>query len=143
MKSIISKLLANSGYACQGKANLASIMGLKGALVTHYKSVTTFKLWYMHATYGYLAHLAKGDMAAFQREVDDGVGHDTENEGDENQSQEGGCIVCHHEAVEAINKRLQEGTPLRELESEYGISRSTLSRHRNRCLNLGAIRVQG
>ena len=43
MKTVISKLLTNSGYAHQGEANLASIMGLKRALVAHYKSVTTPK----------------------------------------------------------------------------------------------------
>jgi hypothetical protein len=44
MKSIISNILVNSGYALQREANLALKMGLKRSLVAHYKSVTTSKL---------------------------------------------------------------------------------------------------
>jgi DNA invertase Pin-like site-specific DNA recombinase len=51
------------------------------------------------------------------------------------------CLVCSHEKAEAINKALQDGRSLRELETEYNISRSTLSRHKNRCLGLSAARI--
>ena len=78
-------------------------------------------------------------MAVFQREVDDGVGHDTENEGDEGQSQS--CVVCQHPEREAIDKALHNGRSLRDIESEFGTSRSSLSRHKSRCLNLGAMRI--
>jgi hypothetical protein len=51
------------------------------------------------------------------------------------------CRVCNHEKAEAINKALQDGRSLRDLETEFNISRSTLSRHKNNCLNFGAVRM--
>jgi hypothetical protein len=51
------------------------------------------------------------------------------------------CKVCTHPERETIDNLLRQGKPLRDLESEFGVSRSTLSRHKNRCLNLGAIRI--
>ncbi len=44
------------------------------------------------------------------------------------------CLVCNHEKAEEINKALQSGRPLRDLEAEYNVSRSTLSRHNSRCI---------
>jgi len=85
-------------------------------------------LYYMQAAYGFLMNLTKGEMTVFQQEVDDGVGHDTENEGDEGQSQS--CKVCAHAEVEAINKLLRQGRHLRDIESEFDVSRSSLSRHK-------------
>ena len=55
---------------------------------------------------------------------------------------ESGCIVCQHPEAEAINKLLRQGRHLRDIENEFGVSRSSLSRHKNKCLNLGAIRVE-
>ena len=52
MKMVISNLLANSDYAHQGEANLASIIGLKRALVAHYESVTTSKHGAKEGIYG-------------------------------------------------------------------------------------------
>ncbi len=51
------------------------------------------------------------------------------------------CVVCAHEQAAAINDAIREGASLRELEARYAVSRSTLSRHKNRCLNLGAVKV--
>jgi hypothetical protein len=92
-------------------------------------------LWYMQAAYGFLANLVKGEMTAFQREVDDGVGYSTEPE-----TEAGNCIVCRHSYVETINNLLRQGKPLRDIESEFDVSRSSLSRHKNLCMNLGAVR---
>ena len=39
------------------------------------------------------------------------------------------CRVCLHPEVDIINNLLRQGKSLRDLESEFGISRSTLSRH--------------
>jgi len=30
---------------------------------------------------------------------------------------------------------------LRDIEAEFGVSKATLSRHKNNCLNLGAVRL--
>ena len=42
----------------------------------------------------------------------------------------GSCIVCSHAEIETINNLLRQGKPLRDIESEFEISRSTLSRHK-------------
>jgi len=52
------------------------------------------------------------------------------------------CIVCSHAKVEEINRALAEGESLRDIEAEFSVSRSSLSRHKNNCLNLGAIRMR-
>jgi len=51
------------------------------------------------------------------------------------------CGICQHPEVTEINKALKEGVALRTIEARHGVSRSSLSRHNNHCLNLGAIRV--
>lgn len=40
------------------------------------------------------------------------------------------CSVCTHDAAEAINAGLDAGPPLRALAAEYGLSRSSLDRHK-------------
>jgi len=85
-----------------------------------------------------LASFRKGTMATHLYPTDTGLLLDGESETPEIEL---ACLVCQHEKVEVINKALQDGRPMRELEAEYGVSRSTLSRHKNRCLNLGAIRL--
>lgn len=81
----------------------------------------------------------KGAMTAYPRPTDASLLLDKDEP--ETFEIELTCRVCSHEKAEAINKALQDGRPLRELETEYNVSRSTLSRHKNRCLNLGAIRI--
>jgi hypothetical protein len=54
----------------------------------------------------------------------------------------GSCIICSHIHAERINNLLRQGKPLRDIEAEFAVSKSSLSRHKNRCLNLGAIRVE-
>lgn len=50
------------------------------------------------------------------------------------------CSACEHADAVSINQDLREGKSLREIEARFEVSRSTLSRHRSRCLNLGAVR---
>ncbi|GAI78909.1 unnamed protein product [marine sediment metagenome] len=64
----------------------------------------------------------------------------TEAEG-ETTEVESSCRVCQHRERGAIDKALQEGRSLRDIETEFNVSRSTLSRHKNHCLNLRAIRL--
>lgn len=46
------------------------------------------------------------------------------------------CIVCSHDQVKTINGLLKQGkTSLRDIESQFGLSRSSLSRHKNNCLS--------
>ncbi|MGD0794948.1 MAG: hypothetical protein ABR958_05075 [Dehalococcoidales bacterium] len=47
----------------------------------------------------------------------------------------GTCCVCSHADVETINGLLKNGKPLRDIESQFSVSRSSLSRHKKNCLN--------
>ena len=85
---------------------------------------------YLQYAVGILQSYTKGAMPAITREGDDSLLLDGEPE------LTGGCLVCQHERLDMINDALQDERPLRELEAEYNVSRSTLSRHKNRCLKL-------
>lgn len=101
---------------------------------------STAALYYFEACAGVLANFRRGSMKPFAASTDEGLLLDTEPEtGPEPET--GSCIVCSHPEAEAINKQLKEGKSLRDLEAEFSVSRSTLSRHKNRCLNLGAMRI--
>ena len=54
---------------------------------------------------------------------------------------ESSCLVCREREREAIDKALQEGRSLRDIETEFNVPRSTLSRHKRNCLNLGTVRM--
>ena len=96
---------------------------------------STAALFYLESCAGILANFQKGFMVPIAALTDDSLLLDDEPE-------TGSCIVCQHESREAIDKALKEGNRLRDMEAEFGVSRSSLSRHKNRCLNLGAIRVE-
>jgi len=95
-------------------------------------------VFYISAGLGLLQSLKREDRPIPEREA-------TEFEAIEPETTEVelDCCVCNHEKVAEINKALQNGRPLREMETEYNVSRSTLSRHKNNCLSLGAIRIRG
>lgn len=40
------------------------------------------------------------------------------------------CSICRHEQNEAINLALLQGTPLREIAGRYGVTSSSLQRHK-------------
>ena len=94
---------------------------------------------YFMAAYGILASLQKGVSTLPLRPAEGLMAID--NEPETTSEVELNCRVCSHEKVEAINKALQEGRSLRDIETEFNVSRSTLSRHKNNCLNLGVIRI--
>jgi hypothetical protein len=52
------------------------------------------------------------------------------------------CRICQHPEREAIDKALRADRSLRDIETEFNVSRSTLSRHKNRCLNLGTAKAR-
>jgi hypothetical protein len=95
-------------------------------------------LVYLHNGYGLLSNLRREEIKPVQPpmdpELDFGDNH--------SETIEGKCLVCLHPKAETINKLLGEGKPLRDLETEFNVSRSTLSRHKRNCLNLGAIRLR-
>lgn len=98
---------------------------------------STRALCYLEYCAGILADFRKGFMVPIAPLTDDSLLLDSELETEPEPS----CSICAHSEAEAINKQLREGKSLRDLEAEFSISRSTLSRHKNRCLNLGAIRI--
>ncbi len=82
---------------------------------------------------------ALGILAGFTKEIQE-VGLGKANNPLVENEVETSCRVCEHPKVEAINKALTEGKSLRTIETEYNVPRSTLSRYKNNCLNLGTIR---
>lgn len=113
-----------------------------GTVPAYGKALEMFS--YFQASLGLLSNFRKGVMTASLKGVDDGVGmpEDLEEDSDEEEvSQDRSCIVCESPDCPAIDRALQDGRSLRDIEAEYGISRSSLSRHKNNCLNAGAVRV--
>jgi hypothetical protein len=94
-------------------------------------------LMYLNYAYGLLANLQKIESKPVQPSIDPELDFGDNH----SETAEANCIVCAHEAVEAINKGLKEGRPLRDLETEFKVSRSSLSRHKQRCLGLSAIKI--
>jgi len=89
-------------------------------------------VWYISAGLGLLQSLKREDRPFPERPASEFEAIEPET---------GSCIVCSHPEVEAINNLLRQGKPLRDIEAGFDISRSSLSRHKNNCLNLGAIKV--
>ena len=94
----------------------------------------TQAFWYIGAGLGLLQSLKRGLSQLPLKKAEGLLGNEPESEA-------GGCIVCSHVEVKAINNLLRQGKPLRDIESEFEVSRSSLSRHKNNCLNLGAVRI--
>lgn len=46
------------------------------------------------------------------------------------------CTICNHKEKEKLNVGLINGTPTRELEKVFGVSKSAVSRHKTACLPL-------
>lgn len=97
---------------------------------------TTEAYSYLLAAHGILTSLQKGISTLPLRPAEGLVAIDNEPT-----EVELNCRACNHPEVEAINTLLTEGKSLRAIETEFNVSRSTLSRHKNHCLNLGAIRT--
>jgi len=97
-------------------------------------------LFYLQSCMGILASFQKGAMPSRSEPAADSLLLDGADKGSREIPLV--CRVCDHVDVKAINTALQDGRSLRDIESEFSISRSTLSRHRNRCLNLGAVRMR-
>jgi hypothetical protein len=100
------------------------------------KAVDAYK--YLLWAHGILASFQKGIHTPSLKPVEGLMAIDNEPEIFEIELN---CRVCNHEKVKEINKALQDGRPLRDLETEFNVSRSTLSRHKNKCLNLGVVRI--
>ncbi|MGC2125494.1 MAG: hypothetical protein WA652_21830, partial [Xanthobacteraceae bacterium] len=48
------------------------------------------------------------------------------------------CSTCQHLKRPEIDRRLAAGEPLTHIANDYGLSQSSLYRHRKNCLQLGA-----
>lgn len=82
---------------------------------------------YFMACIGLLDQLVKGEVQATSQDAEGLLANDPETE-------KASCIVCAHPDVAIINGLLMEGTKtMRELEVEYKVSRSSLSKHKNNC----------
>lgn len=100
----------------------------------------TQALQYLRVCVGILASFRKGTMTAYSHPTDSGLLLDVES--DRDSYADSPCKVCRAPEREAIDQALKGSKSLRDIEAQYGISRSSLSRHKNRCLNLGAVRVE-
>ena len=100
-------------------------------------------VWYLMGGYGLLANLVRGEMRINQREAEGllSLEGETSSDGEISSDGETSCKVCRSEQREAIDKAIKEGRTLRDIEAEFGVSKATLSRHKNNCLNLGAVRL--
>jgi hypothetical protein len=99
--------------------------------------IAAMALFHLRTGLGFLSNLTKGEMTAPEKPPGEFDG-DLEPEKIEVDTI---CRVCQHPEHEAIDKALQSRRSLRDIETEFNVPRSTLSRHKNRCLNLGAVRV--
>ncbi len=108
---------------------------MKGGQVDAYGKAPEANAYFMAAV-GILAGFTKGVRAIPLKPVEGLVAIDNEPE-----TEARSCVICSHAEVETINNLLRQGKPLRDIESEFGVSRSSLSRHKSRCLNEGVIRV--
>ena len=113
------------------------MLEMEGGLVSADNKATE-ALSYFMAAYGLLAALRKGQSQLTLKKAEGLLSVDDD---DETPEVELDCRVCQHQERAAIDNLLKKNKSLRDLESEFGVSRSTLSRHKNRCLNLGAVRV--
>lgn len=92
---------------------------------------------YFSAVLGILGGFMKGTANLSPKPAEGLMAIDNEDE-----TELGNCIVCQHAEVERINQAFKDGKSLRFIEAEFGdVSRSSLSRHKNTHLNLGAIRI--
>jgi len=96
---------------------------------------------YFMSALGILTNFQKGISTMGQPPAEGLMAIDNEPETETTSEVELSCRVCQHPERGAIDKALQEGRSLRNIETEFNVPRSTLSRHKNRCLNLGAIRI--
>jgi hypothetical protein len=101
-------------------------------------------LFHLRAGLGFLTNLTKGEMTVPEKppgEFDGDLGVEPElNPG--TAEVEANCRICQHPEREAIDKALKANRSLRDIETEFNVSRSTLSRHKNRCLNLGTAKAR-
>jgi hypothetical protein len=87
--------------------------------------VAAMALFHLQAGLGFLSSLAKGSMTIPEKPPGD---FDGELETDPYPDPP--CSVCQHPEREAIDKALTEGVSLRDIATQYGPSKSSLSRHK-------------
>lgn len=95
--------------------------------VTDSYDVAAQGLFYLQAGCGLLANLTKGKLTLTHPEKPAG---DFDGDLEADIYPDLSCGVCKHPEREAIDKALQNGRSLRDIETEFGISKSSLSRHK-------------
>ena len=83
--------------------------------------------WYLSAGLGLLQSLISKDRPIPTRPAEEFEAVEPEL---------GQCNVCAHPDLETINAQLRQGTPLRDIERQFSVSRSSLSRHKNSCFEV-------
>jgi len=90
-------------------------------------------VFYITSAMGFLQSLVRKESPILERPPDEFETIDNEPE---TPQKEITCCVCNHEKVADINKALASGISLRDIEVRFpGISRSSLSRHRQHMSN--------
>jgi hypothetical protein len=84
-------------------------------------------LYFLNSAYGLLMNIKKGQMCVSLKPFDDGLGKDEGESGEEVPKR---CAVCSHPELTSIDEALQQGRSLRDIEAEFGASRSSLCRHK-------------
>lgn len=98
-----------------------------GEVDAHGKAAEAYS--YFMSALGILTHFTKGNSQVPLSPAEGLMAIENEPE-----TEAGTCIVCSHSEIETINKLLKDGKSLRAIEDEFGVSRSSLSRHKNNCM---------
>lgn len=131
LRQIPQGYLSKDGFSCP-------ILRMASGQTDSY-DVAAMGLFHLNAGLGLLSQLVKGEMTVPQQPAGE---FDGKLEGEpeaEPLEVDVNCRVCRHPSREAIDKALQSGRSLRDIETEFNVPRSTLSRHKNRCLKAGVV----
>lgn len=117
MGKIPKGYLATDGFSCP-------MLEMASGVHESY-DVAAQALFYLQAGYGLLANLMKGKLTPPEKPAGE---FDGKLEADI--YPDPSCGICQHPEREAIDKALQSGRSLRDIEAEFGTSKSSLSRHK-------------
>jgi hypothetical protein len=117
------------GFACPTLEMSNGQISSQGQAMMAYK--------HFQACVGILQGFQKGNMRVSSKPTDKGLMLDeTKPEHSTPKPEEfivKTCPVCDHEHADDINRALKDHRPLRDIEKQYGISKSSLSIHNRKC----------
>lgn len=118
IRQITKGYLSMDGFSCP-------ILEMASGVTRGYDTASQ-AFFYLQSGYGLLANLKKGEMIIPQKS-----GGEFDGELEVDPYPVSPCKLCQHPDREAIDKALQNGRSLRDIEAEFeGVSRSSLSRHK-------------